>query len=110
MGSYAGRIAPPGMPNMTSTPSDSSDRTSDWAPVTDSATTVLTAGAAESRCPAAAEPRAAGGGGGRAAAGAGGGDGVAPDGGRGVACSDGVFVMTVTFGSVVPLGSAQVNV
>jgi hypothetical protein len=38
------------------------------------------------------------------------GDGAAPDGGRGVACSDGVFVMTVTFGSVVPLGSAQVNV
>ena len=36
IGSYAGRIAPPGMPNMTSTPSASSDRTSDWAPVTGS--------------------------------------------------------------------------
>src|SRR6516165_9703467 len=39
IGSYAGRMAPPGMPNMTSTPSDSSDRTRDCAPVTDSVTT-----------------------------------------------------------------------
>src|SRR4029078_12515598 len=36
MGSYAGRIAPPGMPNMTSTPRDSSERTRAWAPVTGS--------------------------------------------------------------------------
>ena len=33
-GSYAGRIAPPGMPKTTSTPSASSERTRDWAPVT----------------------------------------------------------------------------
>src|SRR5947207_4361209 len=31
-GSYAGRIAPPGMPNTTSTPSASSERTSALAP------------------------------------------------------------------------------
>src|SRR3954470_19092080 len=31
-GSYAGRIAPPGMPNTTSTPISSRERTSDWAP------------------------------------------------------------------------------
>ena len=33
-GSYAGRIAPPGMPNTTSAPTSSSERTSDCAPVT----------------------------------------------------------------------------
>src|SRR5918997_63622 len=32
-GSYAGRIVPPGMPNTTSQPTSSSERTSDWAPV-----------------------------------------------------------------------------
>src|SRR3954454_22865386 len=32
-GSYAGRIVPPGMPNTTSQPTSSSDRTSDFAPV-----------------------------------------------------------------------------
>src|SRR3954469_8786417 len=31
-GSYAGRIAPPGMPNTTSTPISSRERTSDCAP------------------------------------------------------------------------------
>src|SRR3954449_6428459 len=31
-GSYAGRMAPPGMPNTTSTPISSRERTSDWAP------------------------------------------------------------------------------
>src|SRR5688572_11702931 len=35
-GSYAGRIVPPGIPKMTSVPACSSDRISDWAPVTDS--------------------------------------------------------------------------
>src|SRR3954451_4981839 len=38
-GSYAGRIAPPGMPKTTSTPSSSSERTSDCAPVSSSAVT-----------------------------------------------------------------------
>src|SRR4051794_28438637 len=33
-GSYAGRIVPPGMPNTTSAPTASSERTSDCAPVT----------------------------------------------------------------------------
>ena len=32
-GSYAGRIAPPGMPKTTSAPALSSERTRDWAPV-----------------------------------------------------------------------------
>src|SRR6201992_797573 len=32
-GSYAGRIAPPGRPNTTSTPTSSSARTRAWAPV-----------------------------------------------------------------------------
>src|SRR4051812_10159462 len=32
-GSYAGRMAPPGMPNTTSAPTLSNDRTSDCAPV-----------------------------------------------------------------------------
>ena len=32
-GSYAGRIAPPGMPKTTSAPTASSERTRDWAPV-----------------------------------------------------------------------------
>src|SRR3954462_6093724 len=39
MGSYAGRIAPPGMPKTTSTSSSSRARTSDWAPVAGSAVT-----------------------------------------------------------------------
>src|SRR3954451_13129048 len=39
IGSYAGRIAPPGMPKTTSTPSSSRARTSDWAPVAGSAVT-----------------------------------------------------------------------
>src|SRR5436190_5210240 len=39
-GSYAGRIAPPGMPKTTSTSSSSSERTSDWAPVAGSAVTM----------------------------------------------------------------------
>src|SRR5438876_1122939 len=93
IGSYAGRIAPPGMPNITSTPSDSKDRTSDWAPVTDSVTTGLAAagvvagpvaGAGWVRTPAATVR----------------GEGVAD--GRGVGCSAGVFVMTMAFGSVGP--------
>src|SRR5262245_13826396 len=46
IGSYAGRIAPPGMPNMTSTPSDSSDRTRDCAPVRVSTVRAGWAGAA----------------------------------------------------------------
>src|SRR5436190_1833311 len=33
IGSYAGRIAPPGMPNTTSTSSSSRERTNDCAPV-----------------------------------------------------------------------------
>src|SRR4051794_27670484 len=45
IGSYAGRMAPPGMPNMTSTSRASSERTSDWAPVTDSTTAFAVAGA-----------------------------------------------------------------
>src|SRR4029453_2260768 len=36
-GSYAGRIAPPGIPNTTSAPTRSSDRTRDCAPVSSSA-------------------------------------------------------------------------
>src|SRR3954454_17208250 len=43
-GSYAGRIAPPGMPNATSTPSASSDRTREPAP--DTWTGAATAGVA----------------------------------------------------------------
>src|SRR3954453_20347565 len=39
MGSYAGRIAPPGMPKTTSTASSSRARTSDWAPLAGSAVT-----------------------------------------------------------------------
>src|SRR3954466_5881005 len=39
IGSYAGRIAPPGMPKTTSTSSSSRARTSDWAPVAGSAVT-----------------------------------------------------------------------
>src|SRR3954465_10675913 len=39
MGSYAGRIAPPGMPKTTSTSSSSRARTSDLAPVAGSAVT-----------------------------------------------------------------------
>src|SRR3954469_7473213 len=42
-GSYAGRIAPPGMPNATSTPSASSDRTSEPAPEVGTGATVPTA-------------------------------------------------------------------
>ncbi len=34
-GSYAGRIAPPGMPKTTSAPTLSSERTSDSAPVSE---------------------------------------------------------------------------
>src|SRR5690242_3538233 len=58
IGSYAGRMAPPGMPNMTSTPSDSSDRTRDWAPVTGSALTTGSCFWAGSARPAAAAPGA----------------------------------------------------
>src|SRR5919107_2140975 len=42
-GSYAGRIAPPGMPNATSTPSASSDRTSEPAPEVGVGATAATA-------------------------------------------------------------------
>src|ERR671910_354109 len=45
-GSYAGRIAPPGMPNATSTPSASSDRTSDPAPEVGTGETTTGAGVA----------------------------------------------------------------
>src|SRR5690349_21021672 len=40
-GSYAGRIAPPGMPNTTSAPTSSSERTSALAPVIDSVIRVV---------------------------------------------------------------------
>src|SRR5262249_30472299 len=96
IGSYAGRMAPPGMPNMTSTPSDSSERTSAWAPVTGSG---LVAGAPAAVWPAA--PVAAGatlGAWARCPAATVSGD-VAGGGGRRVGCSAGVFVMTVAFGS-----------
>src|SRR3954470_16590883 len=91
-------MAPPGMPNMTSTPSDSSDRTSDCAPVTDSGATVLPAGAAPAGEPpagglAATGPAAGVGPWARTPAATVSGDGAA--GGRGVGCSDDVFVMTV---------------
>src|SRR5688572_25653970 len=43
-GSYAGRIAPPGIPKATSTPSASSDRTSEPAPEAGVGDTVATAG------------------------------------------------------------------
>src|SRR5689334_1480684 len=39
-------MAPPGIPNMTSTPSASSERTRDWAPVTGSAVTAFGAAGA----------------------------------------------------------------
>ncbi len=45
-GSYAGRMAPPGMPKATSTPSASSERTSEPAPVVATGDTVATAWAA----------------------------------------------------------------
>src|SRR5262249_48009489 len=97
IGSYAGRIAPPGMPNMTSTPSDSSDRTRAWAPVTGSD---LTTGAAAALVAAglAAVADAAGWAWVRAPAATVRGEG-ADDGGFGVGCSAGVFDMTVAFGS-----------
>src|SRR5262245_39562894 len=40
-GSYAGRIAPPGIPKTVSTPSSSSARMSAWAPVTSGCTSVM---------------------------------------------------------------------
>src|SRR3954451_5469603 len=45
-GSYAGRIVPPGMPNTTSQPTSSSDRTSDCAPVIGTASKRRTGAAA----------------------------------------------------------------
>ena len=96
IGSYAGRIAPPGMPNMTSTPSDSSERTRDCAPVTDSDLTTGAAAALVAAAVVAAAPDAAGWAWARAPAATVSGDG-ADDGGRGVGCSAGVFVMTVAF-------------
>src|SRR5947208_7980308 len=42
-GSYAGRIAPPGMPNTTRAPTSSSARTSAWAPVSCSGSVIVTA-------------------------------------------------------------------
>jgi hypothetical protein len=43
-GSYAGRIAPPGMPNTTSAPTASSEWTSDCAPVIGLVLSVIVAG------------------------------------------------------------------
>src|SRR5215831_1007035 len=97
IGSYAGRIAPPGMPNMTSTPRDSSERTRAWAPVTGSD---FTTGAAAALVAAVlvGVADAAGCACARAPAAMVSGDG-ADDGGRGVGWSAGFFVMTVAFGS-----------
>src|SRR5262245_4165349 len=51
-GSYAGRIAPPGMPKTVSTPSSSSARMSDWAPVTCACPSVMiVVASSESACP-----------------------------------------------------------
>src|SRR3954470_3832506 len=50
-GSYAGRIAPPGMPKTTSAPTLSNDRTSDCAPVTGSDISVLPHGLGQQKTP-----------------------------------------------------------